>query len=101
MNKLILQFVENVKEDNYDNIIKYLQDNDIDSNNELIDKLLLETNKQKHELLLKKLKNTNNIDYKSSGYACKLFKILIIKKEFCFIEKKEIIVYYVKKHMKK
>ena len=60
-------------------IIQYLQDNDINSNNELIDKLFLETNKEKHELLLKK------------------YKIQII----LIIEKKEIVVYYVKKHMKK
>ena len=44
LNELILKYVNNVNEENYKNIIKYLQDNNIDSNNKLIDKCVKETN---------------------------------------------------------
>jgi len=70
LNELILKFVNNINEENYKNIIKYLQDNKIHSNNKLIDKCMNETIPKLKKKLLKELQASKNIDYYSSGYSC-------------------------------
>ena len=47
LNDLILELSENVTERNYYNIIIFIQKNKFESNNEKIDEIIRETNKEK------------------------------------------------------
>ena len=56
---------------------------------------MLSKQKVRSNKLIDNYQNNNNIDYVSSGYIVELFKIFNNIKDFCLIEKKSLIVYYV------
>ena len=89
LNDLILKLSENVTERNYYNIIIFLQKNKFDSNNEKIDEIIIKTNEEKKEELIKQLKVDDKIDFSSSGYAAQLFSIFNNYKYFCIKENKD------------
>lgn len=88
LNILILKLVDDYNDNNYFNIIKFLQTKQYDSNNKKLDKLLTESNLIKHNDFLEKFKTSQNIDYFSSGYISQLLRVFNNKKNFCIIEKK-------------
>ena len=89
LNRLILDLVEDVKPENYNKIVEFLQNNGYDTNNELIDKCLYENNDLKKIKLLNDIKTNTKVDFKSKGSICQLFKLFNNKKEFCIIENKK------------
>ena len=72
LNDLIIKLSENINDQNYYDIIIFLQKNKFDSNNEKIDEIIRETNEEKKEKLIKQLKVDDKIDFSSSGIAASL-----------------------------
>ena len=56
LNELILKLADNVNEENYYNIIVYLQKNKFDSNNKKIDEIINERDEKKKRITYKKFK---------------------------------------------
>ena len=75
-------------EKNYLDIIIYLQKNKFDTNNNLIDEIIKETDEKKKQILLSNLSSDTSIDFNSSGYVAQLFKLFNNKKDFCIFESK-------------
>ena len=84
---LYLHIADNVNEENYYNIIVFLQKNKSDSNNKKMDEIINE-NDGKKRITFKNLKIDDTIDLSSSGYAAQLFSIFNNNSLFCFQENK-------------
>lgn len=65
---------EEVTKEIYYKIVEFLQLNNWDSNNKLVDKFYNEKDKQKKKILLNEIKINSNVDFNSTGYICQLFK---------------------------
>ena len=89
LNNLILKLAENINDNNYYDIIIFLQKNKFDSNNAKIDEILKEDDEKLKEELIKKLKIDDTLDFTSSGYAAQLFSIFNNYSYFCLKENKE------------
>ena len=88
LNELILKLADDVSEQNYYNIIIFLQKNKFDTNNKKIDEIINEVDEIKKENLIKLLKIDDTIDLSSSGYAAQLFSIFNKNSLFCIKESK-------------
>ena len=88
MNKKILNLALDINDNNYNEIIIFLQKNKFDANNAKIDEIIKEKDEIKKEQLIKQLKVDDSIDFTSSGYAALLFSIFNNNLDFCFKENK-------------
>ena len=86
---LIAKLSKNINDQNYYDIIIFLQKNKFDSNNAKIDEIIKEKDERKKEELIKNLKIDDAIDFSSSGYAAQLFSIFNNNIYFCLRENKE------------
>ena len=75
LNDLILKLANNVNDNNYAEIVIFMQKNKFDSNNKLIDEVIKEAYKSKKQKLIEKIANNNDIDFITSGYTIQLFRI--------------------------
>ena len=88
LNKKILNLALDINDNNYNEIIIFLQKNKFDANNAKIDEIIKEKDEIKKEQLIKQLKVDDSIDFTSSGYAAQLFSIFNNNLDFCFKENK-------------
>ena len=88
LNKLILNLAQDVSDKNYNNIVIFLQKNNIDSNNNLIDQIIRENDEEKKAKLIENMQANLAIDNFSSGYIVQLFSIFKNNPNFCLKEKK-------------
>ena len=75
LNDLILKLSNNVNDNNYAEIVIFMQKNKFDSNNKLIDEVIKEVDESKKQKLIEKIANNNDIDFITSGYTVQLFRI--------------------------
>ena len=68
LNKKILNLALDINDNNYNEIIIFLQKNKFDANNAKIDEIIKEKDEIKKEQLIKQLKLDDSIDFTSSGY---------------------------------
>ena len=57
----------NVNDNNYAEIVIFMQKNKFDSNNKLIDEIIKEVDESKKQKLIEKIANNNDIDFITSG----------------------------------
>ena len=88
MNKKILNLSLDINDNNYNEIIIFLQKNKFDVNNTKIDEIIKEKDEIKKEQLIKQLKFDDSIDFTSSGNAAQLFSIFNNNLDFCLKENK-------------
>ena len=88
MNKKILNLALDINNNNYNEIIIFLQRNKFDVNNAKIDEIIKEKDEIKKEQLIKQLKFDDSIDFTSSGNAAQLFSIFNNNLDFCLKENK-------------
>ena len=80
----------NVNDNNYAEIVIFMQKNKFDSNNKLIDEIIKEADESKKQKLIEKIANNNDIDFITSGYTVQLFRIFNNIDLFCIKESKVI-----------
>ena len=66
LNDLILKLTNNVNDNNYAEIVIFMQKNKFDSNNKLIDEVIKEAYKSQKQKLIEKITNNNGIDFITS-----------------------------------
>ena len=88
LNELIIKLSKEVNDKNYYDIIIFLQKNNYDVNNKLIDQIVREQDENIKANLIRNLQNDTGIDFTSTGYAVQLFSIFRNNKYFCFVESK-------------
>ena len=78
LNDLILKFANNVNDNNYAEIVIFMQKNKFDSNNKLIDEIIKEVDESKKQKLIEKIANNNDIDFITQDILFNYFVYLII-----------------------
>ena len=78
LNDLILNLANNVNDNNYAEIVIFMQKNKFDSNNKLIDEIIKEADESKKQKLIEKIANNNDIDFISQDILFNYFVYLII-----------------------
>jgi len=86
----LLDLSKNVNNINFYKIVKFFQENKLDSNNKLIDIIKTENNELKLEHLINNYNNNTNLDYYSSGYIVELFHLFYNDYNFCIKENKTV-----------
>ena len=66
LNDLILKLTNNVNDNNYAEIVIFMQKNKFDSNNKLNDEVIKEAYKSQKQKLIEKITNNNGIDFITS-----------------------------------
>ena len=97
LNDLVLNLAQDVSDKNYNEIVVFLQKNNIDSNNALIDQIIREKDEEKKAKLIENMQANLPIDNFSSGYIVQLFSIFKNNTNFCLKEKNIVNVLYVEK----
>ena len=75
MNDLVLKLAKDVNENNYINIIIFIQKNKFDTNSSLIDQIINEEDKEKKASLINQMNTYTALDFDSSGYVDQLFSL--------------------------
>ena len=88
MNDLVLKLTKDVNENNYINIIIFIQKNKFDTNNSLIDQIINEDDEEKKASLINQINTYTAVDFNSSGYAAQLFSMFRNILYFCIKESK-------------
>ena len=75
MNDLVLKLAKDVNENNYINIIIFIQKNKFDTNNSLIDQIINEDDEEKKASLINQMNTYMKVDFNSYGYSAQLFSM--------------------------
>ena len=78
LNDLILKLANNVNDNNYAEIVIFMQKNKFDSNNKLIDEIIKEVDESKKQKLIEKIANNNDVDFITQDILFNYFVYLII-----------------------
>ena len=87
---MVLKLANVIDENNYVDIIIFLQKNKYDFNNALIDQIINEEDNSQKEILIAKMNNDISTDFNSSGYASQLFSLFKNNELFYIIKSKKI-----------